>query len=359
MTVYFKALAALLVFFPSINFAAPVMPGKSPGSDQILYLQNDFYRNVTNRKSVSGHNKSLLERAPGSGSVKIVDLGDDFRAFLTEAENADPETQFAAWNTLEAKYPPHLLKTIFHTDAQGLEAAKKKKLARFMADLPEVKDKTLRLFDAGPAAIKNTFVRFKNAFPDYSENISIYILPSLFTFNAIAWPGAIAFGPDFMVRVGETEEDFPVITSHELFHTYSYSKIPGELKTLAAALWLEGSATYVSGFINPGTSEAAALMDPVLALRCSDPDYVKALAAQYRPLMAKTEEDPEAESLYKTWYQYSNDGTPENPSRKGYCLGLHVFRRLSSKYPIETMMTWPETEFSKAMDATLAEMSAD
>lgn len=356
-----SVLGALFVFFPLLNASAQEARDRSPDADPVLYVQDDFYRNVINPEVGSGLNKwdkSGSNPALGSGSIKVVNFGNAFRVFLAKAENADQETQLAAWKELEANIPPRLVKAIFRANPEGLETARKKALLHFMAAMPRVRGKMLRLFDAGPAVIKTAFARFKEAFPDYSDDITVYIVPSMFRFNACAMPGLIAFGPDVMASMGESEESFAMATTHEVFHTYSFSKIPAYPNTFAGPLWLEGSATYVSGFLNPEATEADMLLDPVLAGRCADPDFVKDLAAQYRPILARFRKGADAEAIYAAWYMYYKS-TPENPSRRGYCLGLQVFKKLAAAHDISLMMTWPEPELSKALDETLAEIAAN
>lgn len=358
MKIHFKlALVTFCAIFPLLNASAQDVPDNL---DPVLYIQDDFYRNVKDLELSSTRVKSDRSRARGSGSIKIVSLGEDFKVFLAKAENADPDTQFAAWNELEVKYPPNLVNFIFGADPQGLEAAKRKRLSQFMANLPRRKDKMLRLFDSGPAAIENAFVRFKETFSDYSSDITAYILP-LSNFDACAWPGSIAFGAEVLSGQNDGQNDgekaFTITTTHEVMHTYFYSKTPGELKTFASPLWSEGSAVYVSGRLNPGATGTDMLVDPILAERCTDPAFVKDLAVRYRSIMPKSAKGPEADAIRSAWFKYYKS-TPENPSRSAYCLGLQVFNKLAVVNSISFMMTWPETEFSKVMDETLAEIAA-
>jgi hypothetical protein len=352
-TCFRSTFAALFFVFPLPNASAQEALDSSLGIDPVRYIQDDFYRNVKDLEYRAKQTKSDRGRTPGSGSIKIINLGEDLKVFLAKAENADPDTQLAAWNELHTKYPAMI------SDADSTDPEKKKALEYFMWMMPKIKDRMFRLFDAGPGIIEKAFTRFKEAFPDYSEDITVYLLPSSFTFDACAWPGAIAFGPDTMVALGETENSFSLTTAHEVFHTYSFSKIPGEMNTFAGPLWLEGSATYVSGFLNPGATETEMLLDQKLGLRCSDPAYVKNLAARYRPILPKSGKGEEAKAIRADWYQYHNNSAPETPSRSAYCLGLRVFRKLAATNDISLMMTWPEPKFSQAIDESLAELSAN
>lgn len=353
-TCFTLALLAFCFIFSPLYASSQDVP---ENLDPVLYIQDDFYRNVKDLELNAARVKAGQRRERGSGSIKIVSLGEEFKAFLAKAENADPEVQFAAWNELEANYPPNLINFIFGAEAQDLEAAKRKRLARFMANLPRRKEKMLRLFDSGPEAIAGAFSRFKEAFPDYSPDITAYILP-LTSFDACAWPGSMAFGAEVLASRDEGEKAFTISTTHEVTHTYSFSKIPGNLSTFASPLWLEGSAVYVSGRLNPGATGTDILGDPILADRCTDPAFVRDLAVRYRTLMPKSTSDPEAEAIRAAWFEYYKS-TPENPSRGAYCLGLQVFKELAAANSISLMMTWPEPEFSKVMDGTLAEIAAD
>lgn len=348
---------ALVAQAPAPEAAAAQENGLD-GVDPRRYMQDDYYRNVQNLERARRDARLGRAASRGTGQLRIVNLGEDFRAFLAEAENAGPEVQLAAWLKLEAKFPAGMANSIFRTDDQGLEAARRKFLPWYMTKLPSYKDGMLKLFEAGPARIEAAFANFKTVFPDYSPDITVYLLPSFFTFNACAWPGNIAFGPDMMLALGETEKSFSLTTAHEAFHTYSFSKIPGEAKTMATPLWLEGSATYASGLLTAGATESEALLDPVMAGRCADPAFVKDLAARYRPLLAKPRDGEEAAAIRAAWFQYYKS-TPENPSRAGYCLGLQVFKRLAASHDLSTMMTWPEPEFSKIIDSTLAQITAE
>ncbi|OGS08773.1 MAG: hypothetical protein A2270_06225 [Elusimicrobia bacterium RIFOXYA12_FULL_51_18] len=330
--------------------------------DSIPHISADFYRDSKNAMLNYSLPEPGPERAAPSGSIKIISYGDDFRIFLAKAENADRETQVNAWIELSNKLPPGLGNSIFHTNSQGLEAAVKEALPGYMSKMPEIREETLYLFDVGPTAIQNTYYRFRKVFSDFTEGATAYIFPSMFRRGISAAPTekAILFGPDTMVSMGLTEKAFTIGTAHELFHNYEYFASSGKkMNTFAAALWSDGAANYVSGLINPEASQADILLDSVLSERCSDAAFVKDLARRYRSILDKSFREADNAAINEEWFGSTGVSTLQNPTRKAYCLGLQVIKKLVPAYNIPVMLTWPEPKLVKIMDKTLAEMSAD
>ena len=86
-------------------------------------------------------------------------------------------------------------------------------------------------------------------------------------------------------------------------------------------------------------------MDPDLAKTCQDPVSVAGMASAFLSVL-KTD----GAVTYPDWFMLN--GTTQ-PTRRGYCLGLQVIRRIVGKIPITELVTWDESHFSQEIEATL------
>ena len=156
----------------------------------------------------------------------------------------------------------------------------------------------------------------------------------------------LMMGVNFIV---ERKDDLDVLFSHEFFHAYQDDKIEGSTgQTMATPVWFEGFVTYVSGVLNPDRKDTVLLMDSTLARECDKPTFIKDIAKQYLAVI-----DTDGQTTYEDWFMMSG---PTQPTRRGYCLGLHVMRNLIKTFTPAETVKWDEARFSTEIKSVLQEM---
>jgi hypothetical protein len=277
---------------------------------------------------------------------------------ISNWENLTPSEQISNWETFESKYQSIFDFKIYHKDNNGWETRLAKKRSSFFSKLPSIKDGMIQLFDNAQEIVKKREELFKAYFPDLKEDIPVYILPSLFSFNGkvAEIPGTTNYGLFIGVDyITYRKDNLNVLFSHEFFHVYHISKRDPNSndKTMASPLWKEGFATYVSGLLNPDQADDVLLMDKDLANKCQDPHYVSELAKLYLPLL-KTD----GKTTNVDWFNMSSK---EEIKRRGYCLGLKVIREIvkNKNNTILDMTTWDEDHFSNEITKVLEKLSTE
>jgi hypothetical protein len=290
-------------------------------------------------------------------SFSIINLQSEFLEFTSASLNASPEQLLAAWNTFEAKHQDLYDMFIFPRDNPDWEARRTGKLKRFFSMLPGLQPRMEYLFSGADAAIEKGVRAFYETFPDFSSDISVYVMPSVFSFNGSVQRanGELVFlyGVDLSAYLNSDNDDIRILIAHELSHVYHFAHMPSHDGTLASSLWTEGMATFTSGIVASDFLDARLLMEPNIGKRCEDDGYVASLAQEYILILDIRNDDPRVDSLFNGWFSYRFDGTLDDPGRKGYCLGLHVLKRLSKKYTVNQMMTWDEKMYLEQVRATL------
>ena len=284
----------------------------------------------------------------------VISSNEDFQLILrTQAE--DPSHLMDSWNQLEQKFQNIYDENVFNKEIPGWEEKRNQDLQKFFTQLPLLKDSILEIYQNAESITQTQFEKFQRFFPDVQDGIPVVFIPSVLSFNGkgVFYPdlkrNALLIGVD---RVAERNDDLDTLFSHEFFHVYHFDKL-GDAKiwtTMASPIWFEGFATYLSEVMNPTKGDPVILMDPELASACNVESNVKNWAKEYLQFLSMSTEDSQTEGMYKDWFRLS--GTT-NPKRRGYCVGLHIFRALSHQYSLQEMSSWDEVRFMKATEDAL------
>lgn len=168
---------------------------------------------------------------------------------------------------------------------------------------------------------------FVTAFPDMKPT-TIYLMPSMFTFDGQTRNGTLYFGLDGIARFEGAKANPGVLITHELFHAYHFQVNPrtfGKSDSVGVPLyrelWGEGLATYVSYRLNPGATAAQALLSSDLA--ALSPAKRHKLACLIEPKLSSTNAN-DATMFFDAGVH--PDGLPV---RGGYLIGFLVAHKLS------------------------------
>lgn len=281
-------------------------------------------------------------------SVKVISFREEFRVFIASASGAAPEVQIAAWMELERKLPPGMPNLIFGARGDALAAARRDTLPDYVERVSPRLDEVLRMFSAGPPAVRAAEKRFAKLLPDFSPGLTAYFVPSFFRIGgyANAKAGGMLFGPDTIAVLLGDKVSLPVMVAHELAHLYLSSHHNDEAGTMAASLWSEGGATYISSLAYPEASMTDLLMNQEPGEPCADPKYAGTLAGEALPLLSSPADSPRIDPA---WF--------DKQPRRGVCLGLRAFAMLAQKHPVTEMAAWGPERYSTELASALKKLA--
>lgn len=296
---------------------------------------------------------------PKAYGAQVMNSKDDFQILLNEIHGQTRAEQLKAWDRFEAKYQDIYDSLVFAKGEPGWETKRIKRVNALLDALPGLAPRMMKLFENADEIIRTQEANFVRQFPDMPTDTKVYFMLSALSFN-----GKAAEIPDptkssmFMAvdSIVERGDDLGVLFSHEFFHVYHFGKLAeGAVgRTMATPLWTEGFATYISGIINPGHSDAVLMMDPELASWC---DQSAAVASAAKVYLAALDTDGETAPYdYNDWFKMSG---PTRPTRRGYCLGLKIIKTLAAQHSIDDMLLWDEAKFSQWERAELTRMSRE
>ncbi len=185
--------------------------------------------------------------------------------------------------------------------------------------------------------------RFRSALPDFDDRASpVTLLPSLMHFDAHLQPNGTSlplfFGPDAIVYLHGADADLAVLFSHELFHCYqgqmNRAMCLDPAAPLYASLWMEGTATYASERLNPGTTPQRVLLDDATLAHLEISSMRAAAQAMLSHLDAR---DEATQSLF---FETGHHGEGW-PPRVGYAIGLQIARGLGVAMSLPQMAALP------------------
>ena len=194
-----------------------------------------------------------------------------------------------------------------------------------------------------PHYLISFWMQFLKYFPDFEGRTTVYLMPSLYTFEGQARPingkMALFLGLDAIAR-SYSSVTGPFI-HHELFHVYHLELVP-EMKDVAQELffedefpelytlvWAEGLAVYVSKVLNSEVSDREILSD-AHALEEEIIPLLPILAREVRNNLDATSE----EDIGKFFY----NPNAEFPTNSGYYIGWRVAKELANKYPLAQLV---------------------
>lgn len=246
--------------------------------------------------------------------------------------------------------PAPLLHYVAKTEAADETVAKRMtELVALDAGFRAASARIPRDFDAGRAAIAK-------AFPDFDPDIRVRFVHSLGNFDGgtRVFRGRLylLFGADMIAQYHAWTDDRAFFT-HELFHAYQ-AQLRGQdnrnahltdtivedkvarQDPLYVALWEEGLATYVSGWLNPGIPHASLGLDIPEGMEAT---CLASLPFLVEDLGAKLESTEPSDYFD---YMGFRSKDPRRPKRAGYCVGHLVARKLHRR------IAMPSSSGSKA-----------
>jgi len=297
---------------------------------------------------------------PSPTSVTVVDATPPFWKFWTASSGKSEAERVRLFFDVVVAAHPQLFDSdvlIDHgltgksasTDAQASVAAYLRDVSPYITRMEELSESIHRNF--------TTYARdFTATFPEYAPKSPVYFTVSLFNFDGatrvVAGKSALLFGIDGIARYHAKDANLKVLFDHELFHQY-HDQIAPELTAddspLWVSLWEEGLATYVSQQMNPGSSEADALMSDSLAARSAP-----MLPALSRELLNNFESTDSKE--YAAFF-FGANGRPDLPPRCGYYVGYQVARELSAGRSLQQLAALRGPELEKSVRTVLERLA--
>lgn len=231
---------------------------------------------------------------PGiSHAATIINAADDFATFVQRAHQTHSDEELLkAWSAFESKYGTLFADLIFKNQELSVEETRKKRVPWWWDQIKAKTEIIVTLHEDMPRKIDEAIARFKVRFPDLPDDLTIYVVPTLFRMNGAirTWPTKdhliLILGPD---AITSFNDDLNVLFTHEFLHLYSYSKLNKQnaSTTMATPLWDEGFATWISLQLNPGRALVDALGDAFLAHACADRAVVAKYARDYLAVLDK------------------------------------------------------------------------
>ncbi len=302
----------------------------------------------------------------------IINLGPAFQKFWEEAKDKPFAEQLKIWDrVVEEPYRDFYAFMSWEKDTTpDWQDYRKKKLQstfKTLAESPELYPAIMQEFGQFEERVKTNIARFHKEFADahFSHTIYAAITARYDGRVEIDKQGKIIQGFGIEVITKE-KRDTNVLYAHELFHVYHYQTIEqanraenflGQPNPILTDLWCEGFASYISQYMNPGTSLTTALISDDLAK--VKPEDIRWFAQE----MLKNVQRPMAnEDIIKThrlWFNLGEDNQIRSgiPSRSGYLLGYHVVKLLNQKYSLDEMAHWSTPRFSQEVTAVLQEIA--
>jgi hypothetical protein len=206
-----------------------------------------------------------------------------------------------------------------------------------------------------PDAWREHEVRFRASFPSRDSITPVYVLLSLFAFDADTrpWRGrpCLFLGVDGMVQqAGEPNLD--VLLDQEAFHLY-HAEANRELWSapqppLWMRLWREGLASFVSARLNPKAPAADVLRSPELAE--VSPESLRAIAAQALAALDTTDV-----AGHHRFLDAGYEG--DIPVRSGYLLGLRLAERAGRSLSLDQLARLPAVKVHRFMKTELSRIA--
>ncbi|WP_266160505.1 hypothetical protein [Dyella silvatica] len=200
--------------------------------------------------------------------------------------------------------------------------------------------------DALRAALDQQQPRFRQWFPDASAHppIVFVLAPNFDAKSGVLADGTpvLAFAVDSLLM---EKARLDIVVPHELFHLYhaQHAGIRNDGVMPAADLTLplfeEGLATYVSGQLSAGHTDAELLLQDDLGDISTD--RLAEMAGRFLADACFKAIDPAHPEAYRRWFSTAAQRYQKDlPNRSGYWLGLQVIRQLRRDYSLATIASW-------------------
>jgi hypothetical protein len=284
------------------------------------------------------------QTAPPAGELAFHDLMPEYWRWWSGVEKLAPEQQADSFLATVARAHPEIYNATVLGSAFADQGSARDLARHYFGLVPEFLPAMRSTSQRMPELLRNGYARFRQRFPDLRWNGPVQVIPSLLSFDGgtrtVLGRTNLFFAPDGIARYHQEGVDLCAFFAHEFFHIYQDQFLPEAVAPqrdpLWRALWSEGLATYVSGQLCAGTTEAGVLMSPTLAAdtRAVLPQVLKELRAQLHSTDQK---------VYRRFFA----GQPTDiPFRAGYYAGYLVARRAARSQALERL---PRLEASVAL----------
>lgn len=288
-----------------------------------------------------------LASLPALAQPKIHNHAEVFLSFWEKNKNTSLAEQVAAFQREVAPSLPAFYKYKFERWAkQGRNP--EETLGKHLLTFPAIEARFAATTRSLAGEIAEHLRTFQVAFDDLDTNLNIHILHSLGEMDGgsrtIDGKEYFLFGVDGIVKYHGGSD--PLFFHHEFFHMYHGQHFVWE-ERIWNALWAEGLATYVSGELNPGSSEKNIVMDlPTGMLEKCQADMPYLWATLLEKLDSNSEED------YTNFFLIGA-GDQRIPGRAGYYLGYLVAKEMRKGRTLKEMARLKGPELRKEVEAVV------
>jgi len=193
--------------------------------------------------------------------------------------------------------------------------------------------------------------RFREAFPKFRCDTSVYFLYSAGAFDGATRPvsgkDALMFGLDVIAKL---KEPLPPLFAHELFHVYHAERVPDAPEKFYWQMWEEGLASYVSHRLNPGVP---------LSQVCCLPKAEPIDAARAKVVSGALERLDSSKDDDYARYFLGRDEALDIPPRSGYLLGYRIAEEAGRTRTLEQLAELKPESVRELVKAGLERMGTE
>lgn len=308
----------------------------------------------------------LLAASAPAWSAEAQSITRSFTAFWSAAEGKPFLQQEQAWNRdIEAPRRDVYDAVVWEKQHDPYWQARRQiwlraRFARYPALAAGIPAEVQALQDA----VAKQSIRFKALFSDADPHppVTIVLAPNFDAKSGVLRDGkpVLAFAVDSLLM---EHAQLDIVVPHELFHLYHAQHagirndgvMPDAELTLP--LFEEGLATYVSGELSPGHTDAELLLEDELGTIPESrlPDIARRFLADARSKAI----DPARPEIFKRWFNAAPRPYQQGlPNRSGYWLGLQVIRYLRRTHTLEQIAAWSPAQAQTQVMAVLQKLGA-
>jgi hypothetical protein len=308
----------------------------------------------------------LLAASAPTWSAEAPPITRSFTAFWSAAEGKPFLQQEQAWNRdIEAPRRDIYDAVVWEKQHDPYWQARRQiwlraRFARYPALAAGIPAEVQALQDA----VAKQSIRFKALFSDADPHppVTIVLAPNFDAKSGVLRDGkpVLAFAVDSLLM---EHAQLDIVVPHELFHLYHAQHagirndgvMPDAELTLP--LFEEGLATYVSGELSPGHTDAELLLEDELGTIPESrlPDIARRFLADARSKAI----DPAHPEIFKRWFNVAPRPYQQGlPNRSGYWLGLQVIRYLRRTHTLAQIAAWSPAQAQTQVMAVLQKIGA-
>lgn len=287
-----------------------------------------------------------------------------FAAFWTAARARPIEVQESLWDQIVERPRRELYASVVWEVGNNArwKTNKQRLLRQRFLEYPRLSGQIAQASSALTAEIAIQENRFRTLFPDApaSPSVQLLLAPNFDAKSGALGDGTpvLVFAVDSLVLEGA---DLGIIVPHELFHLYDAThagiKNDGVMPdaNLFLPLFAEGLATYVSSVLSPGHSDGELLLQGDLGALPST--RLAEVAGRFLEDAGEQASGRVPPAAFRRWFTGSRRQFQSDlPNRTGYWLGLHVIRRIQSRYPLREMASWGPSKAQMQTRAALLDL---